>query len=296
MDFNVKKIVKDAGTALSRVVQLTEEKLGKCEKTELDPHFERLLERAENTKKQTEKLVRSAEAVLVPNPSNRIEDYIYEKIDKQKPPRLSNLEYMGLDMVETGTVLGAGTPYGATLVKVGQWEQKLGQTEREFIGIAGMCFTQPLKRFLDTEMRTIAREQSTLEMKRLDLDACKNRVRRARSMLGQSGEIPAEFALEQAEQDLRVAQSEFDRQVEIVKLLLEGLGSSQDEHLKCLHDFVETQARFYSQCATVAAQLRRELDNCCKSGPVLRLNSEELECLNSNAQNDSYNNVDLSRV
>ncbi|KAJ8947901.1 hypothetical protein NQ314_008531 [Rhamnusium bicolor] len=28
MDFNMKKIVKDAGAALSRVVQLTEEKLG----------------------------------------------------------------------------------------------------------------------------------------------------------------------------------------------------------------------------------------------------------------------------
>ncbi|KAJ8974926.1 hypothetical protein NQ317_005395 [Molorchus minor] len=76
MDFNMKKIVKDAGAALSRVVQLTEEKLGTSEKTELDAHFENLWDKAENTKNYTEKIVRNAEALLIPNPGNRIEDYI----------------------------------------------------------------------------------------------------------------------------------------------------------------------------------------------------------------------------
>lgn len=70
-------------------------------------------------------------------------------------------------MVEAGTSLGPGTAYGSALIKVGQWEQKLGQTERDFIGSAGMCFTQPLRKFLDTEMKTILKEQSILEMKRL---------------------------------------------------------------------------------------------------------------------------------
>lgn len=123
---------------------------------------------------------------MVPNPGNRLEDFVYEKIEKQRPSRLSNLEYLGtlhynpsqnqlynqyhcykgLDMVEAGTCLGPGTPYGTALIKVGQWEQKLGQTERDFVGSAGMCFTQPLKKFLDTEMKTILKEQSILEMKR----------------------------------------------------------------------------------------------------------------------------------
>ncbi|CAH1961672.1 unnamed protein product [Acanthoscelides obtectus] len=246
---NMKKIVKDAGAALSRVVQLTEEKLGTSEKTELDGHFENLWERADNTKNYTEKIVRNAEAVLIPNPGNRIEDYIYEKIEKKRPSRLSNLEYLGLDMIEAGSAFGPGTAYGSALIKVGQWEQKLGQTERDFIGSAGMCFTQPLRKFLDTEMRTIIKEKNLLETKRLDLDACKNRVRKARSMLGQPS----------AERDLRIAQSEFDRQAEITKLLLEGVSSSHAAHLRCLHEFVDAQARFYAQCTTIMTDLQREL-------------------------------------
>lgn len=80
---------------MMQIFQFTEEKLGKSEKTELDAHFENLWERAESTKKFTEKLVKDSESVLVPNPGNRIEDFVYEKIEKQKPSRLSNLEYLG---------------------------------------------------------------------------------------------------------------------------------------------------------------------------------------------------------
>ncbi|XP_028128485.1 endophilin-B2 isoform X1 [Diabrotica virgifera virgifera] len=271
MDFNVKKIVKDAGAALSRAIQMTEEKLGTSEKTELDAHFENLWNRAEGTKNFTEKLVKNTEAVLIPNPGNRVEDYIYEKIEKQRPSRLSNLEYLGVDMVEAGNALGPGTAYGSSLIKVGQWEQKLGQTERDFIGSAGMCFTQPLRKFLETEMKTIIKEKNLLEVKRLDLDACKNRVRKARSMLGQPTQkdgISPEVALEQAERELRIAQSEFDRQAEITKLLLEGVSSSHAAHLRYLYEFVDTQARFYSQCTTIMTDLQRELASLSSSLPV----------------------------
>ena len=43
----------------------------------------------------------------------------------------------------------------------------------------------PLQRFLDGEMKNIMRERKVLENKRLDLDACKNKVRKARSMQDQ---------------------------------------------------------------------------------------------------------------
>lgn len=49
-------------------LQLTEEKLGTSEKTELDAHFENLAERSDVTKQWTEKLLRDTEAVLTPNP------------------------------------------------------------------------------------------------------------------------------------------------------------------------------------------------------------------------------------
>lgn len=79
---------------------MTEERLGTSEKTELDSHFETLAERADSTKKWTEKILGDTESVLIPNPGNRAEDFIFEKIEKKKPTRLSNLEYMGLDMIE----------------------------------------------------------------------------------------------------------------------------------------------------------------------------------------------------
>ncbi|XP_037916260.1 endophilin-B1 isoform X2 [Hermetia illucens] len=248
-DINVKKFVKEAGSTLSRVVQLTEEKLGTAEKTELDSHFEHLAERAECTRNWTEKIVRNAEAVMVPNPGNRMEDYIFEKIEKKKPTRLSNLEYLGLDMIEAGGEFGQDSPYGSALIKVGHTEQKLGSCERDFIGSVGICFTQPLRKFLEGEMKTITKEKGILETKRLDLDACKNRVRKARSMLGQQA----------AERDLRIAQAEFDRQAEITKLLLEGIGTSQAGHLRHLHSFVETQARYYKQCGQIMDDLQKEL-------------------------------------
>nr|CAD7193638.1 unnamed protein product [Timema douglasi] len=251
MDFNVKKLVRDAGTALSRVVQLTEEKLGTSEKTELDAHFENLAERSDTTKLWTEKILRDTEAVLTPNPGNRVEDFLFEKIEKKRPNRLTNQEYLGLDMIEAGNDFGPGTAYGSALIKVGQSEQRLGQTERDFIGSASHCYIQPLRKFLDGEMKTIIKERSLLESKRLDLDACKNRLRKARSMQGQ----------QTAEKDLRVAQSEFDRQAEITKLLLESVSSSHASHLRCLHEFVETQAGYYAQCHQVMQDLQRDLNS-----------------------------------
>uniref|UniRef100_A0A0K8WD12 Endophilin-B1 n=1 Tax=Bactrocera latifrons TaxID=174628 RepID=A0A0K8WD12_BACLA len=202
-NFNVKNLVKEAGSTLSRVVQLTEEKLGTTERTEYDNEFQNLAERADITKTWTEKIVRDTETVLIPNPQNRIEDFIFEKIEKSKPQRLSNLEHLALGMIEAGGDFGQDLPYGQALIKVGQAEQKLGQCERDFIASSGICFTQPLRKFLEGEMKTITKERGILETKRLDLDACKNRVKKARSMLGQQAKdgVSPEAVLEQVLKD-----------------------------------------------------------------------------------------------
>lgn len=87
-------------------------------------------------------------------------------------------------MIEAGGVFGSDGPYGSALIQTGKAEQRLGQCERDFIANTGMCFLQPLKKFLDGEMRTITKEKGVLEAKRLDLDAAKSRVRKARSLIG----------------------------------------------------------------------------------------------------------------
>jgi endophilin-B1 len=102
-------------------VQLTEERLHMTpDKTEFDSHFEALIERGEATKNLTEKMVKDCEALVVPNPGNRVEDFIFEKIEKKKPQRLSNIEHLGLDMLEAGGSFGPDGAYGMALIKTGQ--------------------------------------------------------------------------------------------------------------------------------------------------------------------------------
>ncbi|XP_042218751.1 endophilin-B1-like [Homarus americanus] len=146
--------------------QYTEEKIGSAEKTELDGHFESLSLQTDSAKQWTEKLLAGAESVLIPNPGNRVEDMIFEKIEKRRPNRLSNLEYLGLDMVQAGNEFGPGTAYGSALLKVGGAEQRLGMVEREFVSNAVQGYVQPMRKFLDTEMKTITREKRLLETKR----------------------------------------------------------------------------------------------------------------------------------
>merc|ERR1719464_662204 len=120
----------------------------------------------------------------------------------------------------------------------------------------------PLSRFLEGEMKNIMRERKILENKRLDLDACKNRVRKARAMLDQQQKegVDPRAVLEQAENELRLSQSEFDRQAEITKLLMEGLAQSQTNHVRHLKAFVAAQVEYYAQGHQVMQDLNRELN------------------------------------
>ncbi|XP_013784250.1 endophilin-B1-like isoform X4 [Limulus polyphemus] len=253
MEFGVKSFkgfVSEAATAFSRAVQYTEEKLGTSEKTELDAHFESLAQRADKTKLWTERIVSRTDAVLQPNPNAKVEDYLFEKLERKRD-RHTNFEALGQDMIDAGLDFGPGTAYGSTLIKVGQAQQKLGKAEKEFVRSAGTSFIQPLRKFLEGDMKTLQKERRILESKRLDLDACKNRLRKAKSMEAQAN----------AEQELRLAQSEYDRQAEITKLLLEGVSSAHANHLRCLNDFVEAQMSYFTQCQQYEADLQREMSS-----------------------------------
>jgi endophilin-B len=46
-------------------------------------------------------------------------------------------------------------PSGSTLIKCGQIHQKLGQTYKDFIQSAAMGYIQPLKSYLEGEMKSI---------------------------------------------------------------------------------------------------------------------------------------------
>ncbi|XP_043843617.1 endophilin-B2 isoform X9 [Dromiciops gliroides] len=266
MDFNMKKLASDAGIFFTRAVQFTEEKFGQAEKTELDAHFENLLARADSTKNWTEKILRQTEVLLQPNPrprcqflanSARVEEFLYEKLDRKVPSRVTNGELLAQYMSEAANELGPETPYGKTLIKVGETEKRLGAAERDFIHSASINFLTPLRNFLEGDWRTISKERRILQNRRLDLDASKARLKKAKAAEAKAALWSDE--VDKAEQELRVAQTEFDRQAEVTRLLLEGISSTHVNHLRCLQEFVESQATYYAQCYRHMLDLQKQL-------------------------------------
>uniref|UniRef100_A0A9J8DH95 SH3-domain GRB2-like endophilin B1b n=1 Tax=Cyprinus carpio carpio TaxID=630221 RepID=A0A9J8DH95_CYPCA len=290
MEFNVRRLAADAGTFLSRAVQFTEEKFGQAEKTELDAHLETLLSRTESTKHWTEKIMKQTEVLLQPNPNVRMEEFLYEMLDKKVPMRANNHELLGECMIDSGHEFGPGTAYGSALIKCGETEKLLGSAEKEFIQSSAINFLTPFRNFIEGDFKTISvsisiplnmplltfilyyffvlyynvssnlldlrccgffsqKERKLLQNKRLDLDAAKNRLKKARVADARSA----------AETELRIAQSEFDRQAEITRLLLEGISSTHAHHLRCLNDFVYAQATYYAQCYQYMVNLQKQL-------------------------------------
>nr|XP_015222691.1 PREDICTED: endophilin-B2 isoform X7 [Lepisosteus oculatus] len=242
-------------------VLFTEEKLGQAEKTELDAHLENLLARADSTKNWTEKIFRQTEALLQPNPVDhtgaRIEEFLFEKLDRKIPSRTTNGELLGQYMLEAANDFGPGTPYGSTLIKVGESQRRLGGAEREFMQATSISFLTPLRNFLEGDWRTISKERRVLQNRRLDLDACKARLKKAKAAEAKVALWSEE--VDKAEHELRVAQTEFDRQAEVTRLLLEGISSTHVHHLRCLHEFVEAQATYYAQCQQYMQDLQKQL-------------------------------------
>ncbi|XP_050175821.1 endophilin-B2 isoform X3 [Myiozetetes cayanensis] len=257
MEFNVKKLASDAGVFFSRAMQFTEEKLGQAEKTELDAHFENLLARADCTKNWTEKILRQTEVLLQPNPSARVEEFLYEKLDRKVPSRVTNGELLAQYMTEAANDFGPGTPYGKTLIKVGETQRRLGAAEREFIRSASINFLTPLRNFLEGDWKTISKERRILQNRRLDLDACKARLKKAKAAEAKAALWNDE--VEKAEHEMRLTQTEFDRQAEVTRLLLEGISSTHVNHLRCLHEFVESQTNYYAQCYQFMLDLQKQL-------------------------------------
>uniref|UniRef100_A0A3Q4MQ65 Endophilin-B1 n=1 Tax=Neolamprologus brichardi TaxID=32507 RepID=A0A3Q4MQ65_NEOBR len=184
-----------------------------------------------------------------PIKSARIEEFLFEKLDWKVPSRITNAELLGQYMQDAAKEFDLGMPYGNTLEKVGECEKRLGEAEKEFLQTSAISFLTPLRNFLEGDWRTISKERRLLENLRLDLDACKTRVKKAKVAEAKAA----------AEHELRIAQTEFDRQAEVTRLLLEGISSTHVNHLRCLHEFVEAQAAYYKQCHLQMQELQKEL-------------------------------------
>ncbi|KPP68947.1 hypothetical protein Z043_112330, partial [Scleropages formosus] len=227
----------------------TEETLGQAEKTELDAHLESLVARAEKTKIWTDRIAQQTEVLLQPNPTVRIEGFLYEILEKQAPVRMTPHEYLGECMVSSGHDFGPGTSYGSALIKCGNMQKKIGGMKKDFIQSSVISFLSPVKSFVKEDFQIILREHRMLQNKRLDLDAAKSKLKRARMADAESA----------AEAELRSAQNNFNQQVENTRLLLEGVSNTHSHHLHCLKDFVDAQSAYYARCNQFTVDLQKQL-------------------------------------
>lgn len=117
----------------------------------------------------------------------RMEEVFYDKLDlKKENSRQNNLEHLGKAMEDAANEFGASTPYGSALNLVAQTEYKLGSSERDFISNCANNTLLPIRRFLEGDMKTIQKERKILQGKRLDLDSCKSRLKKAKTLESQT--------------------------------------------------------------------------------------------------------------
>ncbi|CAF3493126.1 unnamed protein product [Rotaria sp. Silwood1] len=256
MNFNLKA----AGTLLSRAKQFTEEKLGQAtDRTAYDENFDHLLLEADRAKAWTERLISNIEIFLQPNPNERLEDFILTKLDQKTitPHKPNIIEQLGQCMIEAGNEFGQTKQYGSTLIKCGQTHQKLGHNYKDFIQSVAVSYIQPLKSFLEGEMKSITKERRILEMRRLDLDAARSKQKKNK-ILSRDTNTPVAMA-DSLDADVRHAQTEFERQYHITRLILDGLQNSQNHHLSCLFDLVESELQYHQKSVQILEDLHKKI-------------------------------------
>ncbi|XP_070776841.1 endophilin-B1-like [Enoplosus armatus] len=279
------RLAVDAGQFINRAVQYTGESLGQADKTELEPGLEELLARADVTKTWTDQIISQTEVLLQPNPGARLEDRLYEHLDWSIQPRPRAHEVLGDQMIQAGMEMGSNTPYGTALLRCGEAQKQLSEAERKFVQSTNIHFLTPLRSFTEGEYKAIQDERRMLVNKRLDLDIAHTRLRKAHEADREARNLNANpldddylshvsymFSflrvkwlkmwaqeISQAEMELRICQSLFDRQSEITRRVAGGINNTHTNHMRSLTDFVEAQACYFDQCNQHAQELQKQL-------------------------------------
>lgn len=279
------RLAVDAGQFINRAVQYTGESLGQAEKTELDSGLEELLAQTDATKTWTDQIISQTEVLLQPSLGVRLEDRLYQHLEWSIPPRPRAVELLGDQMTQAGLELGSNTPYGTALIRCGEAQKQFGEAERKLVQSTNIHFLTPLRSFTEGEYRVIQNERKMLVNKRLDLDIAKARLRKAHEADQETRNLNANpleddylshvsfmFSflrvkwlkiwaqeISQAEMELRICQSLFDRQSEITRCVVEGLSNTHTNQMRNLTDFVDAQACHFAQCSQHAQALQKQL-------------------------------------
>ena len=66
---------------------------------------------------------------------------------------------------------------------------------------------------------------------------------------------------------MKLGEERFNKQVEITKLLLEGISSAQANHVRCLSEFVDSEIKYYTECHKQMVELQYQLAQLANSQP-----------------------------
>jgi endophilin-B len=213
--------------------------LGKADAiTTYDDEFETLCNKVDQIKLTTERILATLDTMAQPNPNIRIEEMIYSKLDKIRPHHSSPHELLGVELSRAGNEFGPETQYGGYLVRCGQVENKIGSSERRLQLTVRTEVIASLKIFLENDLKNIAKDRRTLQVIRLDLDACKAYVKKA-----QPGE-----KMQQAESQLRLTQAEYDIQMGKLRSNMEKIVQTHVNNLGHMKTLMAALKTYYSEC------------------------------------------------
>ncbi|XP_055329260.1 endophilin-B1-like isoform X2 [Paramacrobiotus metropolitanus] len=239
--------------AWRRGLRRTEEKLTHVLTTPIAEDVQQKIINLNNTAERTAHIVKYVEKVIKPFREQSKEFYIYDST-----PGCTTAEKYNPHM-QLGRALGAAVPgvieenqeFGNILSVLGKCEEDLGYEELKHVNRTAEIILRPMRDFLRQNLLQASKEKHSLINRRLDLDAAKGRLKKAKTQ----DQIAA------AETAVRVAQVEFDRQTEIVRIVLDDVEQSQGSQLSALVQFLEAQLDYHRDALSVLEKHKALMSN-----------------------------------
>ncbi|XP_055336306.1 LOW QUALITY PROTEIN: endophilin-B1-like [Paramacrobiotus metropolitanus] len=260
----IKTAIYEWCNSINRGIQRTEQCLGQASATEITFELQRILNELDAVNQRNAKIVDAMEKMLRKGPGITANEYIYQTREKKNTTRTNPLLQLGNEMVYAGRQFGETTTYGKCLLMIGRCEEEMGQEELRFVSQVALVYLTPLKRFMDTDLKHALKERRTLHNARLDLDASRRRLKKAR--------LPERQA--ELEAAVRTNQAQYDRQVELTKLSCEAVQKEKISHIRCLLKFVDTQLDFFTKTVGLLTSLKEELIKTLKGEKEFQLDPE----------------------
>lgn len=140
--------MKALKTSFNRMQQTVQEQLGDAQKTELDPETTRLLQKADDIKSGTEKILLAIEIYLQPDPAARL-------LPGLSMDGLNKAENVGQEMTQLGTKLGVSEGYGAAMLSAGDAFTNIGHHDRDYLKAANDSYLAPMRKFIQEDLKTL---------------------------------------------------------------------------------------------------------------------------------------------